>query len=242
LNFLFKDKYLIPPLGKEYTFPNPQDACDEGLLAYGGDLDPNRILSAYKVGIFPWFSESDPLLWWSPNPRFVLYPEALKVSNSLKRILKKRVFEVRFDTNFKSVIKACAYTPRKSQEETWIVSQMQRAYIKLHEMGFAHSVESYLNGELVGGLYGIAIGKAFFGESMFSHKNDASKVCLKALSDVLGERGYDFIDCQIKSDHLVRMGACEIDRNLFLDSLKNALEKPSDIDSWQHFFWEYKND
>lgn len=242
MSFFFKDKYLIPLLGEEYIFPNPQDACDEGLLAYGGDLHPKRILSAYEAGIFPWFSEGDPLLWWSPNPRFVLYPQELKVSKSLKRILKKRVFEVRFDTNFEGVIQACAYTPRELQQGTWIVSQMQRAYIKLHQMGFAHSVESYFNGELVGGLYGVAIGKAFFGESMFSHKNDASKVCLKALSDVLGERGYDFIDCQIKSDHLIRMGACEIDRNLFLDSLKNALEKPSDVDSWQHFFWEYKND
>ncbi len=242
MNSLYEDEYIIPPLGADYTFPDPKKACDEGLLAYGGDLHPQRILCAYEAGIFPWFSEGEPLLWWSPNPRFILYPDELKVSKSFHRVLKKRVFEVRFDSDFEGVIQACAKTPRAGQAGTWILPQMQKAYSELFKMGFAHSVESYLDGKLVGGLYGVAMGKAFFGESMFSHKNDASKVCLKALSDVLGERGYDFIDCQVKTDHLVRMGAREIDRNLFLDSLKSVLKKPSDRGSWQQFFWEYKND
>ena len=239
---LSEDEYLIPPLGSAYIFPDPRKACDEGLLAYGGDLDPNRILSAYKAGIFPWFSEGDPPLWWSPNPRFILYPDQLKISKSFRKTLKKRLFEVKFDTDFKSIINACANTPRQGQKGTWIVEQMQKAYLELYEMGFAHSVESYLDGKLVGGLYGVAMGKAFFGESMFSYVNDASKICLKALSDVLGERGYHFIDCQIRTDHLVRQGACEIDRDIFLDILEKALGKSSDIGSWQQFSWEYKDD
>ncbi|MBN2768602.1 MAG: leucyl/phenylalanyl-tRNA--protein transferase [Campylobacterales bacterium] len=242
MSILYEDEYIIPSLGTDYTFPNPREACDDGLLAYGGDLHPQRILSAYEAGIFPWFNEGDPPLWWSPNPRFVLYPNRFKVSKSLEKTLKKRVFEVKIDTDFENIIEACANTPREGQNGTWILPQMQAAYNELFKMGFAHSVASYFEGKLVGGLYGVAIGKVFFGESMFSHKNDASKVCLKVLSDVLGERGYYFIDCQIKTDHLVRLGACEIERDLFLDSLKNALQRPSDIGSWQQFYREYRDD
>ncbi|KIM02901.1 MAG: hypothetical protein KN64_13580 [Sulfurovum sp. AS07-7] len=222
-------------LGADYTFPNPRLACDEGLLAYGGDLSPNRLLSAYSQGIFPWFNQDEPILWWSPNPRLVLLPNDFKVSKSLSKIIKRGKFEVRFDHDFRSVIKNCATIPRFGQDGTWITPQMQEAYCELFDMGFAHSVESYMNGKLVGGLYGIAIGKGFFGESMFAFESDASKVALKTLSDVLACKGYDFIDCQVRTEHLISLGAVEIDRDDFLDRLELTLQKPSDIGSWQEF-------
>jgi leucyl/phenylalanyl-tRNA---protein transferase len=234
-----QDDYPIYQLGEDYIFPNPRNASDEGLLAFGGDLSPNRLLEAYKKGIFPWYSKEDPILWWSPNPRLLLYPLRFKTSKSFRKTLKSNRFEVKFDTNFGDVIKACAYTPREGQDSTWILPTMQEAYLKLHNMGFAHSVESYIDGRLVGGLYGIAIGKAFFGESMFSHVSDASKVVFKALSDVLALRGYDFIDCQLPTEHLKSLGAVIVSRDDFLDLLKVTIKKPGDLGSWQQFKWEY---
>lgn len=228
--------FAINELGMDYIFPNPRFACDEGLLAYGGDLSPNRLLTAYRKGIFPWFNENDPILWWSPNPRLILVPNDFKVSKSLSKTIKSGKFEVRFDHDFRSVIENCATVPRHGQKGTWLTSQMQEAYIRLFDMGFAHSVESYMDDKLVGGLYGIAIGKCFFGESMFANVSDASKVALKTLSDVLACKGYDFIDCQVRTEHLISLGAIEISRDNFLDRLELALQKPSDIGNWQDLY------
>ncbi len=236
-----EENYLIPPLGMSYTFPSPRNASDEGLLAYGGDLSPARLLTAYRKGIFPWYSLGDPILWWSPNPRLLLYPKNFKLRKSFRRVLRSGKFSVTFDQRFSDVIRECATLPRKGQEGSWIVPKMQEAYIELHNQGFAHSVEVYKEGELVGGLYGIAMGKAFFGESMFSLVSDASKVAFKALSDVLGAKGYDFIDCQMRTDHMVGLGAEVIKRDIFLDMLDVALQKPSDLGSWHYFSWEYND-
>ena len=235
-----EEEYLIPPLSNySYTFPNPRNASDEGLLAYGGDLCSSRLLTAYRKGIFPWYSPGDPILWWSPDPRLLLYPDKFYIRKSFRRVLRSGKFTVSFDKEFSNVIKHCAMVPREGQESTWIAEEIQEAFIRLHEEGFAHSVEVYKEGELVGGLYGIAMGKAFFGESMFSLEADASKVAFKALSDVLGVKGYDFIDCQMKTDHMIGLGAEVVDRDIFLDALEKTLEKPSDLGSWQHFNWTY---
>ncbi len=237
-----EDNYFIPPLSKySSAFPDPHLASDEGLLAYGGDLSSHRLLTAYKKGIFPWYNQGDPILWWSPNPRLLLYPDNFKVRKSFRRVLRSGKFSVSFDERFSDVIKHCATVYREGQESSWIVSDIEEAYIRLHEEGFAHSVEVYKEGELVGGLYGISMGKTFFGESMFSLVSDASKVAFKALSDVLGSRGYDFIDCQMKTDHMLGLGAEVVRRDIFLDLLEEALEKPTDFGSWQHFKWEYKD-
>lgn len=236
---IFDEDCLIPPLRRDLIFPNPRYAATEGLLAYGGDLSPNRLLTAYRKGIFPWYNEDDPILWWSPDPRMVLYPEKFKMSKSFRRVLRNGTFTVQFDHAFDEVIHLCGSVPRGKQKGTWLTNEMQQAYSELHKMGFAHSVEVYSNGILVGGLYGIAMGKAFFGESMFSLRSNASKVAFKALSDVLGLRGYDFIDCQVSSEHLKRMGAETVPRHIFLNELEESLEKKSDIGSWKDFRWEY---
>jgi leucyl/phenylalanyl-tRNA--protein transferase len=199
-------------------FPHPSLADPSGLLAVGGDLSPERLLLAYAHGIFPWYSQQDPILWWSPDPRLILLPGELKISRSLLRTLKKKIFSVTVDAAFDKVIRACA----KTREETWISAEMIEAYEKLHEMGFAHSVETYLEGRLVGGLYGVSLGRAFCGESMFSLVSDASKVALVALVDYLSRRGFRFIDCQVPTDHLKSLGAKEIPRKEFLDLLKAA--------------------
>jgi leucyl/phenylalanyl-tRNA--protein transferase len=237
-----EENYFILPLSKHATdFPDPRSAPDEGLLAYGGDLSSSRILTAYKQGIFPWYSQGDPILWWSPNPRLILYPHNFKVKKSFRRVLRSGKFSVTFDQRFSDVIRYCATVPRDGQNSTWIVPEMEEAYIRLHEEGFAHSVEVYKEEKLVGGLYGISLGKAFFGESMFSLVPDASKVAFKALSDVLGRRGYDFIDCQMKTDHMISLGAEVVEREVFLDMLENTLEKLTDSGSWQHIKWEYND-
>jgi len=234
------EEYLIPPLSNySYTFPNPRFASDEGLLAYGGDLSSARLLTAYRNGIFPWYNEGDPILWWSPDPRLLLYPEKFKVRKSFRRVLRSGRYSVSFDRAFAEVIRHCATVHRAGQDHTWIVPEMQEAYIRLYEEGFAHSVEVYRGEELVGGLYGLAMGKVFFGESMFSLASDASKVAFKALSDVLGAKGYDFIDCQMKTDHMVGLGAEVVSREKYLDALHEALQKPSDLGKWQHFTWSY---
>ena len=237
-----EENYFIPPLSKHATvFPDPRSASDEGLLAYGGDLSSSRIITAYQQGIFPWYTKGDPILWWSPNPRLLLYPHNFKVKKSFRRVLRSGKFSVTFDERFSDVIRYCATVPREGQNSTWILPEMEEAYIRLHEEGFAHSVEVYKEEKLVGGLYGVSIGKAFFGESMFSLVPDASKVAFKALSDVLGSRGYDFIDCQMKTDHMIRLGAETVERDIFLGALENALEKTTDFGSWQHFKWEYSD-
>ncbi len=210
---------MIKIMNKGDEFPDPRLATESGLVAIGGDLSPETILKAYKKGIFPWYSEGDPILWWSPDPRMVLYPKDLKISRSLKKVLKKNKFTITFNRDFPSVIKMCAKTPRKGQDGTWILPEIIEAYTKLHEMGYAHSVEAYLGDELVGGLYGVVIGKVFFGESMFSRVSDASKVAFVHLVEKLKNEGFHFIDCQVSSYHLARFGAIEIPRDRFLEEL-----------------------
>jgi len=213
---------LIPQINRYYhTFPNPRDSSKEGLVAWGGDLNPNRILSAYRQGIFPWYNDSDPILWWSPDPRLVLFFDEIKISKSLKRNLKK--YEVKFDTNFEEVIKKCREIRVSNGENTWILEDVIEQYIEIHKMGFAMSVETYHKGELIGGLYGILMGKVFCGESMFALKRDASKVALVRLAQKLESEGYDFIDCQVPSEHLKSMGAKEVERDEFLDMLNMGL-------------------
>lgn len=217
-------KVQIPKLLKDdYTFPNPEEALDEGLLAWGGDLSELRLISAYENGIFPWFSKGDPLLWWSPNPRAILYPKDLKISKSLSRSIKK--FEIRTNENFEKVIFTC----KSIREDTWISEGMQKAYIKLHKRGIAKSVECYFEGELVGGLYGVKVGSIFCGESMFSLKTDASKVALWYLCQKMIEFQADFIDCQMPTSHLLSLGAVKIPRTQFLKKLKICKNKKVDF-------------
>ena len=195
---------IFPPLEKALRQPN-------GLLAVGGDLSPERILLAYRHGIFPWFNEDDPVLWWSPDPRMVLVPSEFIVSHSLKKILRSGKFEMRFDSAFTEVMAACA-APREGQAGTWIHPEMIAAYTELHRLGYAHSVETWCDGELVGGLYGMSIGKLFFGESMFSRRSNASKIALARLCQQLDLWGVGLIDCQMHTPHLASLGARVIPR------------------------------
>ncbi|MFW2373439.1 MAG: leucyl/phenylalanyl-tRNA--protein transferase [Gammaproteobacteria bacterium] len=191
----------------------------DGLLAVGGDLSPQRLLNAYQHGIFPWYTEGEPILWWSPDPRCVLFPEKLKISRSLHKTLRKQLFDVRMDTAFEAVMRACAES-RPNQEGTWITEHMFQAYVHMHQLGFAHSIECWQDGQLVGGLYGMAIGKVFFGESMFSRKSDASKVALVYLCEYLIEQGFKLIDSQVYTPHLESLGAELIPRSHFAELLK----------------------
>ena len=213
-------------------FPPTEEAEDDGLLAVGGDLSKERLLTAYRQGIFPWYEVGQPILWWSPNPRLVLFPEELKISRSLRKVLRKHEFEIRFDSSFENVIKACADVRTKRGKGTWIIPEMQQAYTELHQEGYAHSVESWLNGELVGGLYGISLGQCFFGESMFSTISDSSKAALVALAEFSKQVGIKIIDCQISTKHLLSLGAREIDRQSCLRKLNQYLEKPDIKGSW----------
>lgn len=210
-------------LDKTLWFPSPNLALKEpnGLLAFGGDLSPERLLLAYQQGIFPWFNEDEPPLWWSPAPRMVLYPADLKISRSLNKRLKREEFQISFDTCFAQVINQCAIS-RQATTGTWISADIQTAYNQLHQQGYAHSVEVWQDKQLVGGLYGLALGGIFFGESMFSQVSDASKVALVKLSQHLQQQGFSLIDCQVYSDHLASLGAAEISRELFLQTLAEA--------------------
>lgn len=220
----------IFPLDKySYIFPNPLHASDEGLLAYGGDLSPTRLITAYTKGIFPWYNENDPILWWSPNPRLVLEFDDFKVSKSLKKTIKKNTFEIKFDTNFRQVMIECSKILRDGQKGTWILPEVIDAYCKLFDMGFAHSFEAYYKGELVGGGYGINIGDIFCGESMFAKKSDASKVALYHLIQRLRKNGFKMIDCQIPTPHLKSLGAKEISRNKFLQWVEESTQNPKDF-------------
>jgi leucyl/phenylalanyl-tRNA---protein transferase len=213
---------MIPWLGEEITFPPVSTALTEpsGLLAAGGDLSPERLLAAYRQGIFPWYSSGDPILWWSLDPRMVLRPVDLKVSRSLARTLRNADYEVRLDTAFAQVIHACSTMPREGQNGTWITREMQTAYLHLHQLGYAHSVETWIDGRLVGGLYGIAIGRAFFGESMFSCIRDASKIALAHLCKHLQHCNFGIIDCQMETSHLASLGAHPIPRCDFVAALE----------------------
>lgn len=220
---LFSDT-PFPPLEQALIEPN-------GLLAIGGDLSPERLISAYRQGIFPWFNQGEVILWWSPNPRMVLFPQELKISRSLHKVLKKHHHQIRTDSTFTQVMQACA-APRRSQTETWIHDDIIAAYTTLHQMGIAHSVETWIDGKLVGGLYGIAIGKAFFGESMFSRIPDASKIALVYLAKQLESWGYGLIDCQMKTAHLMSMGAREISRSHFAEQLDILTSLPDQNKKW----------
>jgi len=215
-----------------FPFPDPHGADPEGLLAYGGDLCPGRLLSAYAQGIFPWYEEG-PILWFSPDPRMVLRPADLHISRSLRRTLRSGRFGVRFDTVFDDVIRACARTPRPGQSGTWITDDMIDAYCSLHALGYAHSAEAWQGGALVGGLYGVSLGAAFFGESMFAHDPDASKVAFESLVRKISGWGFHFIDCQVYTDHLASLGAEEWSRRDFLASLADALRAPTRRGPWR---------
>jgi leucyl/phenylalanyl-tRNA--protein transferase len=209
---------MIPWLEADEPFPPAARALAEpnGLLAAGADLSPRRLVAAYRRGIFPWFAPGEPILWWSPDPRMVLFPDRFKISRSLAKTLRNADYEVRLDTAFAHVIAACAGTPRPGQSGTWIVPAMQAAYLRLHELGIAHSVETWHDGRLVGGLYGIALGRAFFGESMFSLHRDASKIALAHLCAHLARLEFGIIDCQMETAHLAALGARPIPRDEFL--------------------------
>lgn len=212
-------------LSKRISFPPAHLAIREGLLAIGGDLSPERLLLAYRKGIFPWYSPGEPILWWSPDPRLVLYPWELKVSKSLRRFMRRKGFEITFDQNFDGVIQACSHIQRSYGEGTWITDEMKVAYCELHRRGFARSVEAWQGPELVGGLYGVSLGRAFFGESMFSRVSNASKVAFVAFVERLQALAYELIDCQVKTDHLMRFGARLIPRDRFLRQLSAAVNK-----------------
>ena len=211
----------IPQLDKySLTFPDPHDANEEGIVAWGGDLNPSRLIRAYQNGIFPWYSPQDPILWWSTNPRLIMELDDFKLRRSLKKKLKK--FGYKFDTNFEEVMRKCASTKRKEQNGTWINEDLIESFNVLHGMGIAHSVESYQDGKLVGGLYGLVIGRVFCGESMFTQVNDASKAAYTILVKHLQVWGYDFIDCQVPTQHLKSLGAKEVSRDYYLERLNKV--------------------
>ncbi len=221
--FLLSDKIAFPP---------PHLAEKEGLIAIGGDLSEKRLLLAYQMGIFPWYSKDEPIMWWTPDPRLVLYPHELKISGSLQKIIRKNIFSIRIDTAFDQVVLSCAHAQRKKQDGTWIVEDMITAYCHLHKTGYAHSFEAWQDDKLVGGLYGVSLGRCFFGESMFSNQSNASKVTFVFLVEYLRQRSFDLIDCQVTTDHLLRSGAREIPRKRFLKEIGNSLKKSTLIGKW----------
>jgi leucyl/phenylalanyl-tRNA--protein transferase len=220
-------------LADAIAFPPPEGADPSGLVAVGGDLSPERLLAAYAVGIFPWPLVERPLLWFSPDPRMVLRPHELVVSRSLRKTLRRGVFEVRLDTAFERVVRRCAEIPRRGEAGTWITDDMAEAYTRLHELGFAHSAEAWQDGVLVGGLYGVSLGASFFGESMFADRDDASKAAFAVLAAQLAAWRFDLIDCQVHTDHLARFGAREWSRKRFLAALRRSLEAPTRRGAWK---------
>lgn len=209
-----------------YIFPHPYLADKDGFLAMGGDLSPQRILSAYQAGIFPWYNESTPILWFSTHPRLIIYPDKLKISKSMKQLFRRRAFDVSIDTEFSEVIEQCAKQSREGQDGTWITDDLKDAFVELHDMGYAHSVEVWDNGALVGGLYGLSIGRVFFGESMFALKSNASKYGFISLANLLKDKSFELIDCQQDTPHLRSFGAELISQGDFHNRLKrNTLEE-----------------
>lgn len=220
-------------LSDDCVFPDPRHAEPDGLLAVGGDLSYERILTAYAHGIFPWYSDNTPILWWSTDPRPIIIPSKVHVSRSLRRLMRKSPFTVTLDTAFSRVIRHCAKTPRPQGEGTWLLPEMIEAYENLHDEGFAHSVEAWQDGKLVGGLYGVSLGGAFFGESMFHHAPCASKVALVTLCRLLTQWNFHFIDCQQTTPHIVAMGATEVPRETFQDMLREAIQVPTRRRKWR---------
>ncbi len=227
--------YRLP---EEHVFPRPEEAEFDGLLAVGGDLHPHRLVAAYAQGIFPWYGPGSPILWWSTDPRLVLIPHRLHLPRRLERTLRAGKFSFTMDRDFASVIRACAAAPRPGQDGTWLGPDMIAAYERLHELGLAHSLEAWTaggpdRGELAGGLYGLSLGRVFFGESMFHRVADASKACLAVLARQLGAWGFELIDCQQTTPHMVRLGAAEINRAEFLRRLELGLRTPTRQGTWE---------
>lgn len=223
----------IYQLPNEPLFPHPDDAEPDGLLAIGGDLSVRRLVAAYASGIFPWFNEGDPILWWSPDPRLVLFTDKFKVSKSLQQKINRRVFDIRIDFAFDEVIEFCSQAKRRDQHGTWITDEVQKAYKQLFRLGIAHSVETWEGNKLVGGLYGLSLGSAFFGESMFHKRSDASKVAFYYLNEICKKWNFKIIDCQVTTNHLLSMGAEEISRSEFLDLLNLALLDETRKGNWE---------
>jgi leucyl/phenylalanyl-tRNA--protein transferase len=225
---------MIPFLQRDSAFPAVELAMRQpnGLLAAGADLSPARLLDAYRHGIFPWFSAGDPILWWSPDPRMVLLPQEIRISHSLRKTLRRGHYEVRTDTAFERVMRACA-APRDADGGTWIQEEMIQAYLRLHHLGSAHSIETWIDGELAGGLYGVSIGRMFYGESMFSRKTDASKIALVHLCKQLERWNFGMIDCQMNTSHLASLGAHEIPRKQFLARLQELIHYPDIATPWR---------
>ncbi|WP_126445078.1 leucyl/phenylalanyl-tRNA--protein transferase [Sulfuricystis multivorans] len=225
---------MIPWLLPDSSFPPVSEALTEpnGLLAAGGDLTPARLLAAYRRGIFPWFSAGEPILWWSPDPRMVLFPSELKISRSLAKTLRNADYQVKLDTAFDAVIAACATTPRPGQNGTWITAEMKIAYRRLYALGYAHSVETWRDGRLIGGLYGVALGRVFFGESMFSLERDASKIALAHLCRYLCVHNFGMIDCQMETTHLRSLGARPIPRDAFVARLAALVDEGEPPGRW----------
>ena len=217
--------HRFPPLNSALKNPN-------GLLAAGGDLSVERLLVAYRLGIFPWFTKDEPILWWSPSPRLVLNPKEIHITRSLSKVLRNKPYEIRFDTAFKEVMLACAAPRAEQRGETWISDDMINAYCNLFERGFAHSIETWVEDKLVGGLYGISIGRMFYGESMFSQIRDASKIALVHLCQFLDQQGFTLIDCQMHTPHLESMGAKLISREIFIDHITTLCAQPDILGSW----------
>lgn len=220
-------------IGEELSFPHPSLATPAGLLAVGGDLEPERILLAYANGIFPWYSEGRPLMWWCPRPRLVLEPKALRVGRSLRKAMKRRPYRITLDRAFGDVMKACATVERPDQDGTWITRDLTAAFVELHRRGLAHSIEAWEGDELVGGLYGLSLGRVFFGESMFAKKPDASKIAFVHLVRQLAAWDFELIDCQVVTDHLVRFGAQTLELEEFLERLELAVGHPTRLGPWQ---------
>jgi leucyl/phenylalanyl-tRNA---protein transferase len=219
-------------LSDNINFPPPHFARKDGLLAIGGDLSQERLLLAYQKGIFPWYSNGEPILWWSPDPRLVLYPEELRVSRSLTKTIRKDRFHITVDKAFLKVIQSCADIRLTQKQPTWIVPEMIKAYCQLHESGYAHSVEAWIQGKLAGGLYGLSLGKCFSGESMFTHVTDASKVAFVYLVTFVKSLGFQMIDCQVKTSHLMSFGAREIPRKIYLQQLEKTLDFSKTHGKW----------
>ena len=219
-------------LNETLIFPPAELSEADGLLAVGGDLAPERLITAYRSGIFPWFGEDQPILWWSPDPRLVLFPEKLHVSRSMRQVLKQNIFTVTYDHCFHAVITACRAS-RREEKETWITEAMVDAYCRLHDQGIAHSIEAWHNGELAGGLYGVALGACFFGESMFTRVGNASKAAFITLTRALPAQGFQLIDCQVDSPHLRSLGAEQMPRKRFLTLLYKALQQDAQPGNWQ---------
>lgn len=212
-------------LSDQLIFPPPAYSEPDGLIAVGGDLQPERLLLAYRMGIFPWFSPGDPILWWSPDPRFVMKPEEIKISKSMKQVIKRETFRITYNQAFEQVISQCKSIPRDGQPGTWITNDMKRAYCHLHDLGYAHSVEAWQDGKLVGGLYGVSLGGAFFGESMFSRVSNASKTAFIHLALHLQTLDFSLIDCQMHTAHLESLGATNMDRDQFLNILEDEMDR-----------------